>query len=293
MTTVTHPFSFLMAYPLGKTPLANLANAKAHGHRILIDSGAFTAWKKGRTLTVAEYTTFIKALDFTPDHYLSLDVVGDPVQTERNDMALRDAGLSPVAVYTRGSPIEYLDRAYERSPALVAIGGLVGTPNREGYVKHLMKHVGTRPVHLLGFVRAPFIMRYRPYSVDSSSATAAGVWGRLALYAGGGKFLAVNRPNMHTRPSDDFCALLRTYGVEPSELAREQAWRGGESRSVARRLGIQGFLRFALDAERLFGTKVYIATTDDSLLVELLRVHPFEQARIAALAPAPQPMVTA
>ena len=51
---------------------------------LLIDSGAYTAYKLGKVFTVDEYCSFIDHLPVKPYGYFSLDVIGNPKETMNN-----------------------------------------------------------------------------------------------------------------------------------------------------------------------------------------------------------------
>ena len=60
---------------------------------LLIDSGAFTAWKANESISLDDYCRFIEKLPVTPWGYFQLDVVGDPDGTIRNYDEMRRRGF--------------------------------------------------------------------------------------------------------------------------------------------------------------------------------------------------------
>ena len=156
-------------------------------HSLLIDSGAFTAWKHGTTLDIREYIQFVKTMPFEPTGYFQLDVIGDPVATLVNLERMYDAGLKPIPVWTVGAPEEHIARMYELSPAMVALGGLVGNPP---YTKHLLENLWPQDkvYHLLGVAHHGILARYRPPSTDTSSWLSGPRYGRFTLYRGNGRW---------------------------------------------------------------------------------------------------------
>lgn len=173
------------------------------GHRLLIDSGAFTAWSIGEVVRPEEYAEW--ALDFERRwrphlgalEFISLDVIGDQEASWRNLQALRLRGLHPIPVVTHGVDLAHLDRAIEESPR-VALGGLVpltrDPPALRAWLDACFRRIarqrgrGALPrVHLLGVTQPWVLRRYPVYSADSSSwevtiryGGAAGLLGRHA-----------------------------------------------------------------------------------------------------------------
>jgi hypothetical protein len=70
-----------MAFPYIKPDVLRFFQERRNELRILIDSGAFTAWKSGKTISVDDYCKFIESLPVKPWRYFTLDVVGDPKGT--------------------------------------------------------------------------------------------------------------------------------------------------------------------------------------------------------------------
>lgn len=159
--------NILISYVYMTDRLVGLLSKHKKDIRLLIDSGAFTAWKAGKRIKLGDYMNFIKTLPIKPWRYFTLDVIGDPKRTWDNYQKMLDEGLKPVPIFTRGDDFKMLDKYYETSD-LVAIGGLVGTPHNKGYVKRMMREVGDRKVHWLGFTKMEYVQYYKPYSVDSS-----------------------------------------------------------------------------------------------------------------------------
>jgi hypothetical protein len=155
---------------------------------LVVDSGAFTAWSLGREVTVDGYAEYLHRWAGAYSMAITLDVIGDPVATERNTQALHDQGLPVVPVFTVGAPMATLERLAQ-SHDLVAAGGLVRQPNSE-MTKRYRRTVCARAraagaaMHLLG-VSAPDILRDAlPYSCDSSTVVSAATYGAASMWDG-------------------------------------------------------------------------------------------------------------
>jgi hypothetical protein len=227
---------------------------------VFVDSGAFTAWKAGDVLDVDEYCDWIEALKPQPERYFTLDVIGDSEGTRKNYERMLERGLSPIPIFTRGEDVSELDRYYETSD-LVAIGGLVGTKGNKGFVKGIMRYVGDRKVHWLGFTRFGFIQGFKPYSVDSSNFSMGYRYGFVPIYMGRGKMISLMRKDFVKRPSDEVCRAIRFHGVDPRELTQEKHWsRVSHKGDLAiERLCSRANVLWALDMKRKYGTRVFVA----------------------------------
>jgi len=243
--------------------------------RFLLDSGAFTAWKKGKEVKLDDYCRFIESLPFTPWRYFSLDVVGNPKKTLENYNTMLERGFNPVPIFTRGEDLSAIDEYYESSD-IVGVGGLVGTKGNKGFVKGIMKKVGARKVHWLGFTSLPFINYYKPYMCDSSSWETGARYGSFNLYVGNGRTVTVSRKAFAKEPSALIKTTLKNYGFNPYDLAKEKNWRGG--RSVNRNVNGASAVRLSLDIENKLGTRLFLAATT-SLAVNILKEQ-FAKIRI-------------
>ena len=152
---------------------------------VLIDSGAFTAFTKGKFIDPIEYAKW--AIDFSSRweskmaslYFMNLDVIGDQDASWINQSKIESAGLNVLPIVTYNADLEHLDRVL--SYPYFALGGLVPYANQtkvlqswlDSCFSRIMKHkeaTGVMPkVHLLGVTRDWVCNRYPIYSCDSSS----------------------------------------------------------------------------------------------------------------------------
>lgn len=245
----------LVAYPYLREKESDVLRRESERTRFLLDSGAFTAWKAGKPISLDEYCRFIESLPVRPWRYFTLDVVGNPTESLKNYEIMRARGFTPVPIFTRGAPVSMLDEFYKTSD-VVGIGGLVGTEGNLGFVKGIMRLVGSRKVHWLGFVRHNFINHYRPYMADASSWSHASRNGDLKVYMGKGVIKSFRKKDMIARPSREVLELFATYGVSPRELQTEANWK---SHHWLNALAARMWVRRSLETERAIGTKLFLA----------------------------------
>jgi len=255
------PLNILIAWPYYKADLAEVRKGLDFETRLYIDSGAFTAWKAGEKLDVDAYCDFIESLHPKPTRYFTLDVIGDKDGTRKNYERMLERGLSPIPIFTRGEDVSELDQYYETSD-LVALGGLVGTKGNRGFVKGIMRHVGDRKTHWLGFGSLPFIGKFIPYSVDSSSWSSGVRYGSVTIYKGGGEFVRVSKKDFINRPPDDICKAIDSLGVDLRRMTKAIEWtNSGRGDRAIEVLALRSWVKYAGDMERNTGTHFYLAVS--------------------------------
>lgn len=259
--------NILVAYPYMEDKI-KLINENKHLIRFVLDSGAFTAWKANKKIELDDYCKFIERLPFKPWKYFTLDVVGNPDATLKNYEIMLRRGFKPIPIFTRGEDIKAIDEYYKTSD-IVGIGGLVGTPGNKGFVKGIMKIIGNRKVHWLGFVHLDFIKQYKPYMCDSSTWSAAPRYGRITFYVGGDEKVIITQKNVYDQ---NIKKILKDKNIDVMDSAKKDAWRlFGRKKSFLKSCTINGSLRLSLDIEKTFKTYMFLAIAiGDSYLVDFL-----------------------
>ena len=261
----------LMSYPYMTKDAREYLEGKDPGQfRLIVDSGAYSAWTKGRRVDLKEYVSFLKNLPTDWDlRTVQLDVIGNPEATYANWQTMLSAGLSDVMpVFTRGADPGVLEEFYKFAKVIMFGGIVKGEKNRE-YIKWFTEQNNDRPVHWLGFVDVPFLLRYRPYSVDSSAISTTQRYSRMSYYMGGGVLSGINRVDFTRAPKKAFLKSTRARGFTTDEirlLGEESKWHGG-ARTLAKGngTGFASFVSFAhhvyraIDVERNIGTRIYLA----------------------------------
>lgn len=247
--------------------------------RLMVDSGAFTAWSMGKTVDMDDYARFLRSL---PSEWeveaIQLDVIGDHKATLKNFLRMVQMGVDTIPVFTRGTPLKDREKMYAHKD-YVALGGLVNNPAYLPFVRYFMRTNEGRRVHWLGYTKPHDLKRYKPTSVDSSAISGAQRYGAINYYRGAGQLNTIQRaafaqPGNHPRPEsnaprrDAFMTASRRAGFTTGELrrlARAEAWQGDVARSIDAPRGFASFVNFvhgawhAIDVERNIGTRVYHA----------------------------------
>lgn len=252
--------NLLVAYPYLKKEVIELIRQNQERIRLVVDSGAFTAWKAGKPIAIDDYCRFIEGLPIKPWRYFALDVVGDPLGTLKNYEIMRSRGFEPIPIFTRGEDPSVLEDYYKTSD-VVGIGGLVGTQGNKGFVKGIMSRVNGRKVHLLGFTNLAFLKVFKPYMADSSSWGMGARFAMCPLYLGGGQpLVTIKKANVHEQLKDSKIreAILKLK-LDPDDFLRQEKWNG--SYSITRVAGARSMLRLSEDVGKKLGTNLFLAAT--------------------------------
>jgi hypothetical protein len=195
--------------------------------RVIIDSGAFTAFTTGKVIDPKVYAEW--ALDFElrwrPKmrslHLMNLDVIGDQNGTWRNQKILENLGMNPLPIVTRGAEKQHLERAllgYD----YIALGGLVPLASQPKQLRAWLdycfavivghsKKTGAMPkIHLLGITTDWVLKRYPCFSSDSSAWVSC-------LRFGGGRAAGLKKI---PRYKESDAAMAATLHVLRAEIKR-------------------------------------------------------------------------
>lgn len=249
--------NLLTAFPYADT--ANVAFLARNKDRIrlLVDSGAFTAWKLGKPVEMDDYCRFIETCPATPWRYFMLDVIGDPHATRANYDTMLGRGLNPIPIFTRGEDPRALDDYFATSE-VVGLGGLAGSGQRPApYLKWLWPQLAGRQVHILGFSRFDWLKILQPYTCDSSTWEQAGRFGSADVYLGNGRFKTLRKHHFLERPAPELMDAIARLGLDPYALQKNEAWHGGAS--LARWLGASSWVAAQMDISRNLPTSLFLA----------------------------------
>lgn len=157
--------------------------------KILLDSGAYTAWTRNEEIKIDELIFFIKQnLNFFWN-YVELDVkpnsntsIEKSIQlTKQNQKIMEDSGLNPLPVYHLNTErLDYLEELLEKYE-YVFIGGMAGEGITGDKILNLCDNLFNvnknykRKLHALGQTGFTLLIKYPWYSCDSVSWKHGGI----------------------------------------------------------------------------------------------------------------------
>lgn len=174
---------------------------RANGAKIFLDSGAFSAWTLGVTLSVEEYCDYIERnmdiIRFEDGNMMAsvLDGIGDAQQTYRNQLEMearfKHKGLNvrPLPCFHFEEDARYLDY-YVANYEYITLGGMVGASTQQlrnwlerVWENHLLDGSGRAKikVHGFGITAVPLMEEFDWYSCDSSSWIQSAAFGSVIM----------------------------------------------------------------------------------------------------------------
>ena len=144
---------------------------------LMVDSGAYTAWKKYTRLNIHDYIRLILANEPFIPHYFNLDIIpgspgrrGPPEQIEqaaeesyRNQQLMKAAGLHPIPVFHPGERFHWLKMYLNDGELLIGLSIKSGPYQAMSWLTDCFKIIEKYPavkVHGLGTVSVPILHRF-------------------------------------------------------------------------------------------------------------------------------------
>ena len=172
------PMSVLMsyAYPEAIKWFVDELQPTPKPVRFMLDSGAYTAFSVGKSISVDDYMRFISdyGKQYGITDVVSLDVIGDAKASYENAVIMADAGFDVIPVFHCGSELKWLHKLRERWNYI----GIGRAGERRGTKLHWLyksafKACWPCKFHLFGCSNEPVLMEYPFYSADSSESVIA------------------------------------------------------------------------------------------------------------------------
>ncbi len=161
-----------------------LANKKKP--TIYIDSGVFSARKRGIDIPYKELGEFYQRNSIFCDHVFNMDE-GSHKQQLSNCKALKLMGVPVIGIYHMDMPLDYLLQFYEINPYISVSffkcggpGGKQATQQLDRIFNFLLKHFSIDKfikVHALGTEAFSILNKYPFFSADSTGAKSAYAYG--------------------------------------------------------------------------------------------------------------------
>lgn len=153
-------------------PMAEFCEELGYQPEILLDSGAWSAFTKGKHVNLLDYIEYIRENRDYITRYITLDVIGNPYMTMAIWDFMNTVGLFPVPVIHYGDDLELLKYYLAEGANLVALGGTVPIHDKsvvaEWCTEVKRKYPGAE-LHLLGSSSQKIIACGAVSSCDSSA----------------------------------------------------------------------------------------------------------------------------
>lgn len=176
---------------------------------ILLDSGAFSAWRRGSEIPLGNYIAYCKRHKHEVDAYVNLDCIpGENGKMDHSQSAIEKSaaksyetlqimkaeGLHPIPVFHQGERFEWLDKMLDDGEPYVGISPYLRSHQNEiiewmdKCFTRITDSKGRPYIKTHGFgVTAPVLCRRYPFfSVDSTSWSVGGGYGSILVPHDGG-----------------------------------------------------------------------------------------------------------
>lgn len=227
---ISYPVDALVSYHYFRDDTI-MDKATAGGYlRLIGDSGAFSAYSQGATITLGEYAAWCHRWADKLMWRASLDVIGDPALSLANWRALRDThGLATVPTIHCGTDPSWIGAYATAGCDFIGLGGMVGRSRpvmmrwATAMIRYARRHHPHVRFHAWGQAGRTFLDALPVFSADSSRSAVAYRYGQLHLFdPATGRSFNIKMDgspavNAHGR-------LLRTvYGVDPADVRTSHA----------------------------------------------------------------------
>lgn len=176
-----NPINFLVALPYLKT---YEAHAEKHGYqprRLMLDSGAFSAWRSGKAIDIDELITATKESRWNES--VGLDVIGSWEGSRDNLDYMREQGSAAMPVFHIGDPWDRLTY-YCENWAKVGLSCRFGEPENASrtFYDQCFARAWPHPFHSFGWM-SNVLYDYPFHSADASTWMQAPLaWGNSRTF---------------------------------------------------------------------------------------------------------------
>lgn len=247
---------------------------KHEEYRLLVDSGAFSAWNANIEITMDEYCDFLKKLKkekLNVEDYVQLDKVYDGEATQANYKDMLARGFDPAPVFQRGDSEEYFHELVN-SGKYVFVGGVQKGVNNRNFAKWVLENSKGKKVHLLAFIKPDFVNHYKPYSIDSSSWSSTSRFGTVGYFLKG-RIKVIDKKMFASPPPKSFidsCLKLKIPMHAIKKLRLNGSWQSFDAvdfsvekdvpvKGLAQFISIIHWVYYSVTAQNKIGTKIYLA----------------------------------
>jgi hypothetical protein len=171
---IVKPPTLLLSYFYFRNkPLKEFVQKIGYKPLIMLDSGAYSAWTKGKGIALTDYMKYIDQNKDFISSYINLDVFQDNEMSFDYYSIMKRKGYNPVPVVQYGDGYEiWLNKYYGLGERSIALGGTVPIANKmdvSNWVRLLTWQFPDIKFHLLGSSSRKIIDHCDMSSCDSST----------------------------------------------------------------------------------------------------------------------------
>jgi hypothetical protein len=246
---------------------------------LIVDSGAFTAFNAGKVVTLEAYEQFLKTIEFLkPFRFVQLDVVGDEQASMANLLKMKEKGLDPIPVFTRGASLETLEEMY-RIADFIMVGGIAkaSSDKDNDYIKYISHKINGRKNHLLGVTRLDAIKISKCTSVDSSSWMRTSRYGIIDLCRADGTFKSITKREITKNQAEiTNCCKLIGFPLQVVKAFNAHSFVNnnyGTEITKAQTFSTMNHIHQSKIIEARTGTRVYFACASAVHFLHVLNIY--------------------
>lgn len=179
---------------------------------IMLDSGAYSAFTKGRNVNLFDYMKYIEENADHITRYVALDVIGDPFTTKAYYGIMQHKGFDPIPVFHCGDDLSVMQYYVTNGAKVVALGNTVKIRDKEEvaqWCKEIHELYTDISLHLLGSSSQKIIDCGALASCDSSSWYVRAVNGHPESIPG------KTRPSKLARAEANMVRIMEVFNEIP------------------------------------------------------------------------------
>lgn len=243
--------------------------------RVMLDSGAFSAFQRGITVTIPDLVAWYKDMAHLDPIYAGLDVLYDPATTRKNCQRMRRMGVEVMPTVHLGTDPSEVRKYAKDEWQRIALGGLVNKrvpmKARADWMRSCLRVAHDNGIKVHGFGWTPASREQldtvrRCDTVDSTSWNRGTKYGTAPLVQGH-RMVTVNVRDKATI----YSVLSQDRDVSPDAVLTALRWGNGKGKGTSHMLyavSAYAYLRWG----DVIGTPVYLAATGKQMLEALYQV---------------------
>ena len=192
--------------------LREFCNSIGYRPEIILDSGAYSAFTKGKSVNLFDYMKYIEENAEYISWYVALDVIGDSFSTKAYYEIMRSKCFNPVPVFHYDDDFSLIQYYARAGAEMVALGNTVRIRNKEEVARWCRLVHQQQPdilLHLLGSSSQKIIDCDVVTSCDSSA------WYMRAVNGSPTSIPGKHRPSKIARAEANMVRIMEAFNENP------------------------------------------------------------------------------